>query len=293
MEKADEMQKEKQQQKTKQTKHDQFSIAALQMSSTDDVTENLQIVKNLLAIAKQKAIDVVVLPENFAQMPKSERQRLDIAEEDGKGEIQEFLATQANLNNVWIIAGTIPLLCSESDKVFASCLVYDNHGARQARYDKIHLFDVVLNNGKRYAESDGFIHGAIDNNIQAVETPWGKIGLSVCYDIRFPELYRALSEQDVAAFVVPSAFTYETGESHWELLLRARAVENMSYVIGAGQFGKHANGRSTWGHSMIVDPWGNVMAMQSEGQALVSAEIKLDTLKKLRQGFPCLSHKRL
>ena len=279
-------------------KQNEFSIAALQMSSTDNVDENLQTVKKLLTVAKQQAVDIIVLPENFALMPKSEHQRLAAAEKDGEGPIQQFLSEQAKANNLWIIAGTVPILSeanmsSQNGKVYAACLVYDNQGIRQARYDKIHLFDVVLSNGKRYAESDGFIHGEVENNINILETPWGKIGLSVCYDVRFPELYRALSAQGAIAFVVPAAFTYETGDSHWELLLRARAVENMSYVIGAGQYGKHANGRSTWGHSMIVDPWGNVLAMQEDGLALVTADIKLDSLQIMRQEFPCLSHKRL
>lgn len=277
----------------KESKKNKFTIAALQMSSTENVSENLQTVKKLCEMAKQKAVDIVVLPENFAQMPKSERQRLAIAEDDGVGEIQQFLADQAKSNNIWIIAGTVPISDQNSDKVYASCLVYDNQGERQARYDKIHLFDVVLSNGKRYAESDGFIHGELDTNVQVVETPWGKIGLSVCYDVRFPELYRELSNQGAIAFVVPAAFTYETGESHWELLLRARAVENMSYVIGAGQYGQHANGRSTWGHSMIVDPWGNVLSEQAQGASLVTAQIELDRLEVLRSEFPCLSHKRL
>jgi nitrilase len=268
-------------------------IAALQLSSTPDVTRNLDIAEALLAEAADTNVDLALLPENFAHMPANESERLVIAEDPDNGPIQEFLAGCAKRYGIWVIGGSVPLRSDKANKVYAACMGYDPSGNLVARYDKVHLFDVTLDNGKHYAESDVIEYGGLGENISVMETPWGGFGLSICYDVRFPELYRRISCDDMVAIVVPAAFTSETGEAHWELLLRARAVENLAYVIGAGQYGVHPNGRSTWGHSMIVDPWGRVMSELSDGDGVVSAELDLQELVKLRERFPCLDHRRL
>ena len=268
-------------------------IAALQLSSGPDVVRNLEAAEVLLAEAASADVDIAVLPENFAHMPLSESERLKTAESPGEGPIQEFLARCARQHGLWVIGGSVPLKSDEEARVFAACLGFNPDGELVARYDKIHLFDVTLATGKRYAESDSMVHGDPADNISVMATPWGGIGLSICYDVRFPELYRRLSAVGMTALVVPAAFTRETGEAHWEILLRARAVENLAYVIGAGQYGTHPNGRSTWGHSMIVDPWGKILSELPVGDGVVHAELDLSALEELRDRFPCLDHRRL
>lgn len=268
-------------------------IAALQLSSSPDVARNLDTAEALLAEAARASVDLAVLPENFAHMPTNEAERLNTAEDPGEGPIQDFLSRCARQYGLWVIGGSVPLRSDRENKVFAACLGFNSGGELAARYDKVHLFDVTLSAGKRYAESDAMAYGDLDRNINVMSTPWGGIGLSICYDVRFPELYRRLSADGMIALVVPAAFTYETGESHWEVLLRARAVENLAYVIGAGQYGTHPNGRSTWGHSMIVNPWGEVLSELPDGDGIVHAELDLPALEALRDRFPCLDHRRL
>lgn len=270
-------------------------IAALQMNSGDDVARNLATAARLVGQAAEQGVSLAILPENFAFMGARERDKLAHAEADGAGPIQDALAQAAQRHRIWLVAGTVPLaLADDPGRVAAACLVYDASGARAARYDKIHLFDVeVAGSGgaERYRESASIAPGRW--NPVVVATPAGRLGLTVCYDLRFPELYRALAEREVDLLSVPAAFTARTGEAHWELLLRARAVENQCHVIAPGQFGGHPGGRSTWGHSMVVGPWGEVLACQAQGDAVVAAEVDRARATELRASFPVLRHRHL
>ena len=269
-------------------------VAALQMNSGDEVAANLDVAARLIEQAAGEGICLAVLPENCAFMGARERDKMQHAEADGRGPIQERLATLAQRHRLCVVAGTVPLaLAEDPDRVAAACLVYGADGERLARYDKIHLFDVQVSGGsgaQRYRESASIAPGAW--NPVVVPTPAGRLGLSVCYDLRFPELYRALAEQQADLMCVPAAFTERTGEAHWELLLRARAVENQCVVIAPNQYGQHPGGRSTWGHSMVVGPWGEVLACTDAGEAVVAAEVDRQKLAELREGFPVLSHRR-
>lgn len=267
--------------------------AVLQMTSSPSVKENLGTARSLLERARSAGAVLAVLPENFAIMGRKEREKLAVAEPAGEGPIQGFLSRSAAELGLWIVGGTIPLkLANEPNRVAAASLVYDAQGACVARYDKIHMFDVdVVERSERYRESATTAPGS---EVKVVSTPLGTLGLSVCYDVRFPELYRALQAQGAHVLSVPSAFTAPTGRAHWELLLRARAVENLCYVLAAAQGGVHASGRETYGDSMIVDPWGHVLARVPEpGPGLAVAEIDLTLQSDLRTRFPALSHRRL
>lgn len=264
--------------------------AVIQMVSSADVDENLAQAGDLLAEAAADGARLAVLPENFPFMGRQEQDKVALREAPGSGPIQEFLATAASQHGLWIVAGTIPLVADSPDHVRAASLLYDDQGRCFARYDKIHLFDVEIDDSERYCESDSLEAGG---DIVVTETPFARIGLTVCYDVRFPELYRNMHRQGVELITVPSAFTATTGHAHWEVLLRARAVENLSYVIAADQGGTHANGRETWGHSMIIDPWGQVLAEVDYGAGVACADLDLEQLKQLRQRFPALSHRRL
>jgi nitrilase len=265
-------------------------LAAVQMASGPSVSENLAQAGRLIAEAARAGAKLVALPENFALMPAGDADRLLAAEPDGDGPIQAFLAGAAREHGVWLVGGTIPLATAGGTKVRASCLVYDASGARAARYDKIHLFDVELGNGERYRESNGIECGA---EPVVVATPLGVLGLAVCYDLRFPELFRRLLDRGAEIFVIPSAFTAHTGRAHWEVLLRARAVENLAYVVAPGQGGRHANGRETYGHTMIVNPWGEVLRELPHGPGVVAAECDLAELRARRAQLPCIEHRRL
>jgi len=267
-------------------------VAAVQMVSTDTVTENLSSAEKLIDEAVSKHAKLVTLPENFPLMGKEDSERLSIQETLDSGPIQSFLSEQAKKHQIYLLGGTIPLQSPKPDKVFPASLLYDPQGNCIAHYDKIHLFDVLVDesNDESYCESDHFEAG---NNIVVASTELGNIGLSVCYDLRFPELYRKMHEYNVQIITAPSAFTATTGEAHWETLLKARAVENLSYVIASNQGGRHVNERETWGHSMIVDPWGTVLASVDKGAGVAIAEIDLDKQAKLRKMFPALSHMKL
>jgi nitrilase len=233
-----------------------------------------------------------VLPENFAFMGAKERYKLAVAEREGAGPIQDFLAVTARELGLWIVAGTVPLaVAGDPEKVWAACLVYDAQGARAARYDKIHLFDVEVPGGERYHESRTIAWGGL--NPVVVDTPLGRLGLSVCYDLRFPELYRALAGQGAELLCVPAAFTARTGQAHWHALLKARAVENLCFLIAPGQHGTHAGGRATYGHSLILDPWGETLAEQTDGDGVVLAPVSQERLRQVRTSFPALMHRRL
>ncbi|MGH8441590.1 MAG: carbon-nitrogen hydrolase family protein [Nevskiaceae bacterium] len=266
-------------------------VAAVQMCSGADVGANLRATGALLERARLHGAVLAVLPENFAFMGADEHDKLSVAEPAGRGPIQDFLADAARRLELWIVAGTIPLATAGGERVAAACLVYEPSGASVARYDKIHLFDVEVPEGGSYRESASIAAGAPAP--VAVSTPCGRIGLSVCYDLRFPELFRQLVAQGAEVLAVPSAFTERTGEAHWEPLLRARAIENQCYVVAPGQHGAHPNGRRTWGHSLIVDPWGRVLAQQPAGEGVIVAPLPREPLLALRRTFPVLTHRRL
>lgn len=266
-------------------------IAAIQMAAGPQVQANLMEAARLINEAASRGAGMVVLPETFAIMGADEAERVAIAETEGDGSIQTFLSQQARKYGIWLVAGTIPLRSTEPERVYAASLLFNDKGEIVARYNKIHLFDVILSeNEEVYTESDTTIPG---EQVVVVDTPFGKIGMSVCYDLRFPELFRALSARGAQILVIPSAFTEVTGKAHWEVLLRARAIENLCYVVAPGQGGYHVNGRTTYGHSMIVDYWGRVRDTLDKGAGVVMAEIDLEALEQTRKTFPVLSHRRL
>ncbi|SJM93299.1 carbon-nitrogen hydrolase family protein [Crenothrix polyspora] len=264
--------------------------AAIQMASSPSVSSNLLEAEKLIAEAAHAGAKLVALPENFALMGDNELDKIGVKEPEGTGPIQHFLATVAKKYAVWVVGGTIPIAGDAANKVRAACLVYDDQGKQVARYDKIHLFDVnVPGTNEVYRESDSIEPG---EELKVFDTPFGRLGLAVCYDLRFPEFFRKMSEQKVDIIFLPSAFTAETGAAHWELLVRARAIENLCYVIAPNQGGFHLNGRKTFGHSMIVDPWGIVLDCQKTGSGFVMADIDLERLEKVRAVFPVLNHRR-
>lgn len=261
-------------------------VAAIQMVSSGSVRDNLLHVESCFRHAKEKKVDLIVLPENFAFMGMHEKDKLAQAERYGKGEIQDKLAKWSKDYALWVVAGTIAIK-STSHHVRASCLVYDDKGQCAARYDKIHLFDVRVSEHEAHQESATIERG---ENLVVVDTPLGCIGLTVCYDLRFPELFRGLQQRGAELFTVPSAFTDITGAAHWEVLLRARAIENLAYVIAPNQGGLHENGRQTYGHSMIIDPWGKILAQSGKERDMISADIDLARLRQLRRQFPSNDH---
>ncbi len=261
-------------------------VAVVQLVSSAKVEENLQQVFNLMEQARDELAELVVLPENFAFMGATETDKLKISEAHGHGPIQDKIRQFAKQLNLWVVAGTIPLKTPGS-KVRSSCLVFDDKGHEVGRYDKIHLFDVRVSDNEAHQESLTVERGS---DLIVVATPVGKIGLTVCYDVRFPELFRGLALQDAELYTVPSAFTEITGLAHWEVLLRARAIENLSYVLAANQGGQHDSGRSTFGHSMIIEPWGKVVAQHDTGPGIIVADIDLIRLQQLRRQFPCVDH---
>lgn len=263
--------------------------AALQMASGPMVGANLIEAARLIELAAHAGAKLVVLPENFALMAASDADRLATAEVDGQGPIQRFLIKMAREFQVWIVGGTIPLQTEDKTKVRAACLVYNNRGERVARYDKIHLFDVRLGNGEQYNESRVLEAG--DTPV-TVATPCGKMGLAICYDVRFPELFRRLLDQGAELFAIPSAFTAHTGRAHWETLVRARAIENLAFVVAPDQGGYHLNGRETHGDSMIVSPWGEVLDRLARGSGVVIAEVDVAHLQSVRASLPSIKHRR-
>jgi nitrilase len=223
-------------------------------------------------------------------MAADEATRGRIAERDGSGPIQEFLGEAARRHDLWLVGGTIPLASAESERPYAACCIWDDRGRRVGRYDKIHMFDVrVPDSSEAYRESQRTMPG---RDPLTLDTPFGKLGIAVCYDLRFPELFRAMQDREASLIALPAAFTQRTGEAHWHTLLRARAIENLCYVVAAAQTGEHPGGRRTYGHSMIIGPWGEVLAEAEEGPGMVSATLDTDYLRKLRTQFPVLSHRR-
>jgi len=266
-------------------------IACIQMASGPNVGANLLEAERLIEEAVARDAGLVVLPENFAIMGNTERDKAAIREPEGTGPIQEFLSEQAARNGIWLVGGTVPLEATARDKVRAACLVFDDKGRQVARYDKIHLFDVELvDSNERYTESNTIESGS---EVVVLDTPFGRMGLAICYDLRFPELFRQQLDAGMELLVIPSAFTAITGRAHWEVLVRARAIENLCYVIAPDQGGYHLGGRETYGNSMIVDPWGTVLNSLARGPGVVCADIDIKRLQTARRNFPSIEHRRL
>jgi len=262
-------------------------LAAIQMVSGPELAPNLEAAGRLAAEAARAGARLAALPENFYCIGRHETDKVKLAERDGAGPVQEFLSGLSKKLKLWIVAGTVPIEAREKNRIRGACLVYDDEGRRVARYDKIHLFH-FQGGGERYDEARTLEPGDAP---LAIDSPFGRLALSVCYDVRFPELYRGLGRFD--AMFVPSAFTATTGAAHWETLLRARAVENQAYVVAPAQGGVHAGGRRTHGHTMIVDPWGEVLAERAEGEGIVLAEIDPKRIQEVRESLPALLNRRL
>ncbi len=262
-------------------------VAAVQMVSTPVVEENLATARRLVAEAAATGAKLVLLPEYWPIMGMSDSDKVGKAEPLGQGAIQDAMASMARAHGIWLLGGTLPLASTDPEKVINTTLVYDPEGRHVGRYDKIHLFGFTKG-AESYNESRTIVPGS---TVGTVETAVGKVGMSVCYDLRFPELFRAMGPVDL--IVVPAAFTYTTGRAHWEILLRARAIENQCYVLAAAQGGTHVNGRRTWGHSMLVDPWGEVKAVLAEGEGVVHGELDASFLAGVRESLPALKHRTM
>lgn len=264
-----------------------FKVAAVQMASGPNVANNLNEAERLVEKAVEQGARLVVLPEYFPVMGLNDMAKVAVREKPNQGVIQTFLSNAARKYKIWLVSGSIPLEASTPDKVLNSCLVFDEYGEQVARYDKIHLFNLNLGN-EQYHESQTIESG---NKVVVVDSPFGRIGLAICYDLRFPELFRAMGNVDI--IVLPSAFTETTGKMHWEVLVRARAIENLAYVVAAAQGGYHVSGRETHGNSMIVDPWGRVLDRLPRGSGVVIADVNPSYQSSLRASLPALSHRTL
>ncbi|MCH8622861.1 carbon-nitrogen hydrolase family protein [Undibacterium sp. TS12] len=268
-----------------------MKIAAIQMISTPVLSENLATARRLMQQAADEGAKMLLLPEYWPLMGMQETDKVDIAEPadaaDDKGTMQAFMADMARSLGVWLIGGTIPLQAPEAGKVLNSTLVFNPEGRQVARYDKIHLFGFSKGD-ESYEEARTIVAGG---QVSSFDAGFGQVALSICYDLRFPELYRTLGT--CSLIVVPAAFTYTTGQAHWEILLRARAIENQCYVLACGQGGKHVNGRRTWGHSMLIDPWGKILNLLEEGEGIVSGDIDETVIASIRESLPALRHRKL
>jgi len=262
-------------------------VAAVQLASGPSVAANLNEARRLIAMAAEQGAKLVALPEYFAIMGMQDTDKVKVREAEGTGPIQQFLAETAKKHKIWLVGGSVPLMSGDPNRVRNSSLVYDDKGKLVARYDKIHLFGFEMGK-EHYSEQRTIEPGS---EVKVVDSPFGRLGLSICYDLRFPELYRAM--QDVDIILVPSAFTETTGKAHWETLIRARAIENLAYVIAPAQGGYHLNGRETHGDSMIVDPWGVVLDRLPRGSGVVTAGINPEYVQRLRKSLPALAHRTL
>ncbi|NTS75878.1 carbon-nitrogen hydrolase family protein [Catenovulum sp. SM1970] len=267
-----------------------LSAVALQMSSVPDVAENMAQVEQLLSQLNPAEHTIVVLPECWAMFGGKDKAQLNIAEPLENGPIQTFLSQQAKQHSIWLVSGTIPILSTEPGKFYACCIVYSPDGKAVCHYNKIHLFDVqVADNTGQYLESATTTAG---QHICCFDTPFGKVGVAVCYDLRFPELFRLMQSAGADVICLPSAFTKVTGDAHWQPLLQARAIENQVFVIAANQTGEHANGRQTWGHSMVINSWGEVMCNQEDKVGLCQQQINFTDLQTTREKMPNLAHRQ-
>jgi predicted amidohydrolase len=267
-------------------------IAAIQMISTPDVASNLATAARLIADAAGQGAQLVALPEYFPIISPNDADRLAVREEDGNGPIQAFLAATAARHAVWLVGGTLPLTADDPTKQRNACLVYDPEGRRVARYDKIHLFG--FQKGDEVYDEAATIEAGSPTPV-AFDAPCGRVGLSICYDLRFPELFRGLAQwpSPLDLIVLPAAFTDTTGRAHWEVLLRARAIENQCYLLAAAQGGLHPTGRMTHGNSMVIDPWGEVIARIDKGEGVVIADLDPARIAAVRASLPALQHRRL
>ena len=279
-------------------------VACLQMTSTNSVEQNLVFVDQQMRLARDLGVELIQLPENFAQMPI--RRAEQHIETPNSGVIQSFLSAKSKQYRIMVVGGSIPIQEKGNDKPHARCLVFDHLGVQIAAYNKVHLFDADLPDKQSYMESNTYLAGDVAG-VKVVDAALAKLGLSICYDLRFPEMYRMFASQGVEVIMVPSAFTATTGQAHWRTLLRARAIENQAFVMAAAQVGRHDNDRETWGHSMIIDPWGVVLSEFDDGYqppkesaelvcksiGLLIADLDLNKLAELRVKFPALTHRRL
>ncbi len=263
------------------------TVAAIQMISAPEVAGNLATASRLVRQAAAGGAQLVLLPEYWAIMGRHDSDKVAVAEPLGKGPIQDCMAGLARELGIWLIGGTLPLASDDPERVINTTLVYNPQGEQVSRYDKIHLFG-FSNGTESYDEARTIVPGTAPG---VFEAPFGKVGMSVCYDLRFPELYRAMGP--LALIVVPAAFTYTTGQAHWEILLRARAIENQCYVLAAAQGGEHPNGRRTWGHSMLIDPWGKVLDVLAEGEGVVQGQLDLAYTDSIRASLPALRHRTM
>lgn len=269
----------------------ELKIAAIQMVSTASLQENLETARRLIKAAAHDGAQIAVLPEYFCIMGLKDNDKVNVREKLGSGPIQEELAAIAKDSGIYLIAGTIPLEAKDPNKVLNTTLVFSPDGQRVGRYDKIHLFGFQTST-ERYQESETIEAGDQPGIVKITinDTEWS-FGLSICYDLRFPELYRALGQVD--CHIIPAAFTYTTGKDHWEILLRARAIENQCYVLASAQGGIHQNQRRTWGNTMLIDPWGEVLTTLPEGEGFISGVLSKDKLNEVRSKLPALAHRKL
>jgi predicted amidohydrolase len=267
------------------------TVAAIQMTSSHVVEDNLAAAGQLLREAKDRGAEVACLPENFSFIGLKDADKLQIAEADGAGPVQDFLSKTARRLSLWILGGSTPLTGDSDRRVVNASLLYDGNGKRVARYDKIHLFDVTVpGRNERYLESK---HVTPGESVVVADTPVGRLGMSVCYDMRFPELYRALVSRGAEWLAMPAAFTVPTGLAHWETLLRARAIENLCYVVAPAQAGTHTSGRETYGDTLIIDYWGRVLTRLTQGMGVITAEFDAALQAETRARFPALENRRL
>lgn len=265
-----------------------FRVAAIQTVSSTSVAENLETTGALINRAVAAGAQLVALPEFFCLIGRHNSDKVEIGEPPGQGPIQGFLQSQALLHHIWLVGGTLPLVSPDALRIYNSCLVFNPEGNQVARYDKIHLFG-FQKEGESFDESSSIRAG--HNAPQTFDAPCGRVGLSVCYDLRFPEFFRALG--DVSLAIVPSAFTYTTGAAHWEILLRARAIENQCYILAPAQGGEHENGRRTWGHSVLIDPWGDVIDDIAQGPGFIIGDVDQQRLADVRTALPALKHRTM
>ncbi len=269
----------------------ELKIASIQMVSTPVLQENLDTANRLIGQASKAGAQMIVLPEYFCLMGLKDTDKVLAREKLGSGPIQDQLAAMAKANHIHLVAGTIPLEAQDANKVLNSTLVFNQEGQRIGRYDKIHLFGFQTTT-ERYAESETIEAGNTPSTLSiSIDQQNWRFGLSICYDLRFPELYRSIGEVD--CHIIPAAFTYTTGKDHWEILLRARAIENQCYVLASAQGGTHLNQRRTWGNSMLIDPWGTVLAALPEGEGFISGVLSKDKLNEVRSKLPALKHRKL
>ncbi|MCF6766347.1 carbon-nitrogen hydrolase family protein [Thiotrichales bacterium 19S3-7] len=266
-------------------------VAVIQMTSSETVGLNLIKAKEFIIQAYQQGAKLIVFPEFFACFSHNDDSITAVKEPLGSGRIQDFVSEMANKYNMWIAGGSLAIADEYDERAYNTCILWDNEGQQRAVYRKMHLFDVTIGDDETYNESARYLQG---DQVCVVDTPIGRVGMAICYDLRFPEIFRIMSQKGAEIILLPAAFTYTTGQKHWEILLRARAIENQCYLLASGQVGLHGNNEiRTFGHSMIINPWGEVLAKRETGEGIILSEINLNYLNMLRQQFPVLAHKKI